>query len=383
MNLIIYLEMIMKLQEKLDTLVDKYLYSFEIFARKEKLMKCKKSTVGRLNNEEIVAYNVKFENGFEVEILNLGGVITKIITPNKDNNLENIVLAYEDINDYIENPYYYGAIIGRTAGRINEGKIVIDDKEYELNKNYGVHQGHGGNQGFNHRIWQVKVEENKNYVTLNLSTLSKDMEENYPGNLNINVIFNIYENYKIEEIYKAKSDKTTLVNMTNHTYFNLSGNIKEPVTDSYLKLGSDCILELNETYVPTGKKIDVTKTPFDFRKLKLIGRDIDANHEQIKIGNGYDHAFLLNNDKKIYLEDKKSKRNMTIETNQDCVVVYTMNWEHEKMTYTGEVPPIRHGICFETQHPPIGENMCFIKESLLNKDEEYMQKTVYKFSTSK
>ena len=346
-------------------------------------MKYKKSIVGSLNNEEIVAYNIKFKNGFEVEILNLGGVITKIITPDKDNNLENIVLAYEDINDYIENPYYYGAIIGRTSGRINEGKIIIDENEYELNKNYGLHQGHGGDKGFSHRIWKVEIEENDNCVTLNLNTLSKDMEENYPGNLNVSVIFNIYEDYKIEEIYRAKSDKNTLVNMTNHTYFNLSGNIKEPVTDSYLQLDSDYILELNETCVPTGEKIDVTKTPFYFRKLKLIGRDIDENHEQIRIGNGYDHAFLLNNDKNIYLEDKKSKRNMTIETNQDCVVVYTMNWEHEKITYTGEAPHIRHGICFETQAQPIGENMCFMENSILNKDKEYIQKTVYKFSTIK
>ena len=231
-------------------------------------MRCNQSIIGVLDNENIIAYNVKFENNFEVEIINLGGVITKIITPDKDNNFENIVLGYENINDYIENPYYYCAIIGRTSGRICEGHIKIEDKEYKLNKNYGLHQGHGGNFGFNHKIWDVQVKEKSDCVSLILSRKSPHLEENYPGNLDVEVTFNIYENYKIEEVYKCKSDKTTIVNMTNHSYFNLSGNIKRPVTDCYLKLDSDKILELDETCVPTGREINIDNTPFDFKKLK-------------------------------------------------------------------------------------------------------------------
>ncbi len=180
-----------------------------------------------MNNSDIVAYNVKFENGFEVEVLNLGGVITKIITPDKDGNLENIVVAYEDIDDYIENPHYYGAIIGRTGGRICNGKVVIEGKEYQLNKNYGLHQGHGGDEGFNKKIWDVAVEETEEYVLLNLSRVSQDKEENYPGKLYAEVVYKIYKDFKLDIIYKADSDKTTLVNMTNHSYFNLSGNIKD------------------------------------------------------------------------------------------------------------------------------------------------------------
>ena len=330
-------------------------------------MRCNQSIIGVLDNENIIAYNVKFENNFEVEIINLGGVITKIITPDKDNNFENIVLGYENINDYIENPYYYGAIIGRTSGRICEGHIKIEDKEYKLNKNYGLHQGHGGNFGFNHKIWDVQVKEKSDCVSLILSRKSPHLEENYPGNLDVEVTFNIYKNYKIEEVYKCKSDKTTIVNMTNHSYFNLSGNIKRPVTDCYLKLDSDKILELDETCVPTGREINID----------------NKSHRQIEIGNGYDHVFLLNENKKIYMEDKISKRNMTIKTNQECVVIYTMNYEHEKTSYTGKVPPIRHGICFETQRPPIGRNMCYLEESLLKKGEQYEQKTEYIFNLVK
>ena len=228
------------------------------------------------------------------------------------------------------------------------------------------------------------MKENKDSISLILSRKSPHMEENYPGNLDIEVTFNIYKNYKIEEVYKCKSDKTTIVNMTNHSYFNLSGNIKRPVTDCYLKLDSDKILELDETCVPTGREINIDNTPFDFKKLKLIGKDIDnKSHRQIEIGNGYDHVFLLNENKKIYMEDKISKRNMTIKTNQECVVIYTMNYEHEKTSYTGKVPPIRHGICFETQRPPIGRNMCYLEESLLKKGEQYEQKTEYIFNLVK
>ena len=347
-------------------------------------MKCKKTIVGSVYDKDIIAYNVKFDNGFEVEILNLGGAITKIITPDKDNKLENIVVAYENIDDYIENPHYYGSIIGRTSGRIYDGKIIIDNKDYELNLNYGLHQGHGGNIGFNKKIWDVEVEDNKDNIVLNLSTKSLDGEENYPGNLDVKVSIYIYEDYKMELLYRAKSDKTTLVNMTNHSYFNLSGNMKRPITDSYLKLDCDCFLELDETSVPTGKSIDVKDTPFDFRDIKLIGMDIDNNDdEQIKIGRGYDHTFMLNDDRKIYIEDKYCKRNMLITTNQEAVVIYTMNSKQRLSTYLGEAPEVRHGICFETQAPPIGRNMCFLEKSILNKDEEYIQKTAYKFGVSR
>lgn len=340
--------------------------------------------MGSFNNSDITAYNVKFKNGFEVEVLNLGGVINKIITPDENNNLENIVVGYQDINDYIENPHYYGAIIGRTGGRICDGKIVIEGKEYKLNKNYKIHQGHGGDKGFNKKIWDVSVEEADTYVLLKLNTISKDKEENYPGNLFVTVTYKIYEDFKLEIVYSAKSDKTTLVNMTNHSYFNLSGNIKRPVTDFNLKLDCDSFLELDETSVPTGKILNVKDNiPFDFTTIKSIGKDIDASNQQIKFGKGYDHVFLLKDDKKIYVEDPISKRNMTVQTDQDSVVIYTMNSQQKKNTYMGTLPPIRHGICFETQAPPIGRNMCFIDKSLLKEDELYIQKTTYTFGLMK
>ena len=168
--------------------------------------------------------------------------------------------------------------------------------------------------------------------------------------------------------------------MTNHSYFNLSGDIKRPITDEYLKIDCDYILELDQTCIPTGKKINVENTPFDFKKKMMIGNRIDDDHKQIKIGHGYDHVFILNNSQnQIKLNDIISGRNMTIDTNQDCVVIYSMNFPDDIELYNGKKTQRRYGICFETQAPPIGKDMCFIEDSILNKGEKYIQKTTYRF----
>ncbi|WP_286315622.1 aldose epimerase family protein [Romboutsia ilealis] len=332
-------------------------------------MNLTKTLLKKIDNKEIISYNVRFDNGFEVEILNLGGIITKIITPDKNGNLENVVVGYKDIESYIQNPSYFGAIIGRTAGRICEGEISIDGLNYELAKNY------------NSKIWDLKVIEEDNNITLKLYAKSLDMEENYPGNLDLCVSFKIYENYKIEQTYEAVSDKKTLVNMTNHSYFNLSGDIKRPIIDEYLKVDCDYILELDKTCVPTGKKISVENTPFDFKKEMRIGDRINHNHKQIQIGCGYDHIFVLNNSQnQIKLNDRISGRNMRIDTDQNCVVIYSMNFPDDIELYNGKKIQRRYGICFETQAAPIGRDMCFIEDSLLNKGEKYTHKTTYTFS---
>ncbi len=344
-------------------------------------MRLNKTILTKVDNKDVIAYNVTFENGFEVEVLNLGGIITKVITPDKNGKLENIVVGYKDIESYITNPSYLGAIIGRTSGRICEGVISIEGNEYNLAKNYDPHQGHGGNIGFDKKIWDVEAVEEENLVTLKMFTTSNHLEENYPGNLLANVIFKIKKSLEIEITYEATTDQTTLVNMTNHSYFNLSGDIKSPVTEQVLKLDSDYILEIDNTCATTGNKIEVLNTPFDFRKATRIGNSIDDTHEQIQIGCGYDHTFVLNdNPNQMYLEDNKSGRAMSIDTNQKCAVIYSMNFPDNEILYNGKSNQRRFGICFETQAPPIGRNMCFLEDSLLSKDNKYIHKTKYKFS---
>lgn len=347
-------------------------------------MKLEKKVIANYDNKDIVRYNIKFENNFEVEMLNLGAIFTKIITPDKDNNFENIIVGYKNIDSYFTNPSYMGATIGRTSGRIYNGDIVINDISYKLNLNYNPHNGHGGSIGFDKKIWDVDIEQKNSSIILKMSIVSKDSEENFPGNTNIKVEFEIFEDFKIVITYRATTDKTTLLNMTNHNYFNLSGNIKRPITTHDLKIKSKYILELDDTCAVTGKKLEVSNTAFDFNKLTNIGLRIDDNNSQIEIGSGYDHTYLFSeNSNQIYMIDSISKRELIIDTNQNCVVVYSMNFTDDEILYNHKTNQRRYGICFETQKPPIGKNMCFLNESILNPDQGYYHKTSYKFSLRK
>ena len=349
-------------------------------------MRCNQSIIGVLDNENIIAYNVKFENNFEVEIINLGGVITKIITPDKDNNFENIVLGYENINDYIENQYYYGAIIGRTSGRICEGHIKIEDKEYKLNKNYGLHQGHGGNFGFNHKIWDVQVKEKSDCVSLILSRKSPHLEENYPGNLDVEVTFNIYENYKIEEVYKCKSDKTTIVNMTNHSYFNLNGEGSGTAMDQYLTIHAKYYTPVADSHsIPTGVYEEVAGTPMDFRTAKQIGQDIEAESDQLKFTGGYDHNYVTDNyakgNRRLIATAYSDKTGIAMDVTSDCPCVqfYAANFVENEHGKNGHTYNKRDAFCLETQVEPNAVNVEDFHSPILNAGEQYDSVTAYHF----
>lgn len=343
-------------------------------------MKTKENILFEYKGKKIIQYTLENENGISVEILNYGGIIKGIYTPDKDGTIENIVVGFKDLDDYIKNPSYFGAIIGRTSGRIYNSEFNLNGIEYKLVKNYGTNQGHGGDVGFDKKIWDATCIEKIDSISLELSTVSLDMEEGYPGNVKVKVIYTLNNDNELNVRYEGVSDKDTLLNLTNHSYFNMSGNLKSPVTNQFMKLACDEILEIDDTCATTGKKIPVDNSPFDFRTLYNIGERIDTDNYQINIGCGYDHPFLLNrNDDAIYIEDKESKRFMNISTNQNCVVIYTMNFTNDEVVYTGDISKRRYGICFETQNPPIGHNQVFIEDSLLKEDQMYIQDTTYKF----
>lgn len=333
-------------------------------------------------NSEIISFSLRNSKGFGIDFLNLGGVITDILVPDKKGNIENVVLKYEDLETYVTNPSYYGAIVGRTAGRIANGTTKLNDEVLTFNKNYGVNQGHGGPNGFTFKIFNVEVRENENEVSALLSYYSKDGEEGYPGNLKVNIIYTINENNEFKITYKAISDKDTLVNLTNHSYFNLSGSCKEDILDHYLYVNSDFLIELNNNQVPTGRLLYVENTPFDFNIAKKIGRDINSDDPQLAIGQGYDHPWILNpeGNLKLRLVHKESGRVMDVYTNQKSVVLYTLNFPDDKTLACGRKANKRDAIAIETQSPPIGENNIFTKYSILRKGEEYFKETVYKFS---
>lgn len=345
-------------------------------------MEVLKVLVGSFNGREVESYNLRNSKGFGINVLNYGAIITDVIAPDKNGAFENVILKYNDINTYEENPSYYGALIGRTSGRIANGKVDLDGKELNFNKNYGLNQGHGGEIGFSKRFLDAKTGSGENECYVEFSYLSPAGEEGYPGNLNLKVRYIVTENNEFKISYKAVSDEDTLVNLTNHSYFNLSGNCKNDILSHYLYIDSDFLIELNETSAPTGEIISIEGTPFDFTNPKTIGRDIEEEDYQLTIGQGYDHPWVLNggDDIKIRLYHKSSGRQMDVYTNQNSVVLYSLNYPDDKLLDCGKKPSRRDALAIETQAPPIGENNVFMKYSILKKGEEYNKETVYKFS---
>ncbi|MEG0013767.1 MAG: aldose epimerase family protein [Cellulosilyticaceae bacterium] len=339
----------------------------------------KQVSIGEKEFQVITLIN---DNGMKVECLSLGGIITKIIVPDKVGNMENVVVGFKDLETYLENPPYFGAIIGRTGGRIHKGQVEIKGKTYELTINNNANTLHGGDAGFHKKIWDSKLEEEKDYVRVILSCTSADGEAGYPGNLDVSVSYTLNNENELILNYKASTDKDTVVNLTNHSYFNLSGNIKAKVLEHMMYIDSDKVCQLDEESIPTGEWIDVKDTTtFDFNEPKVIGKEIDAKETDLQ--SGYDHPWVLKKSSDIdaYYHDPVSGRLMTIKTDEKAVVVYAMNFADPLMLYNDKIGSPRYGICFETQSLPIGYNQCYKEDSILEVGKKYNKRTVFKFGT--
>ena len=321
---------------------------------------------------------LKNATGAYAEILTLGGIIKSIYVPDAEGTLENVLLEYTDVNSYIENPGYLNALIGRTAGRIHKGEVTINDTTYQIAKSEGNNTLHGGMVGIDKKIWQI-VEASEKSVTL--GTSCADGEEGYPGNVTIRVIYTFDDNNAFTLHYEAETDKDTLINLTNHAYFNLSGNAKRKIEDHILRVQADEVCELDEESIPTGKMMSVKEeTVFDFNTPKRVGAEIDREHPQLKITRGYDHPWLLKGEGAVVeMLDETSKRYMTMTTDQKVVVIYAMNYENTSHFTNGEANTRRYGICFETQNLPIGHNQVFKEGSILRAGDQYTQTTTYTF----
>ncbi|MCH4888509.1 galactose mutarotase [Acidaminobacter sp. JC074] len=298
----------------------------------------------------------------EVTILNLGGIIHEIKMPDRNGLIENIIHGFKDIEDYKENDAYFGAIIGRTAGRICKGKYDLNGEEFTMETVDRGNGLHGGLNGFDKKYFIGHQEDN----VLRLTYHSPHGEEGFPGNLDVEVIYTL-EGDSLSIDYKGVSDRDTLLNMTNHSYFNLQP--LKNILDMELKLDSDYLIEIDKTSIPTGKLMDVSHTPFDFRKKKTIGRDLFSDHEQLIRGGGYDHPWLV----KGALELSASNgRKMVVTSDQACVVMYSYNFpilDHAKHL----------GLAIEFQAEPDGIHHKGFNSSILKKGDTYTQKTVYKF----
>lgn len=345
-------------------------------------MKVIQEKFGEINDQTVNSFTLVNNHGMELTCINYGCIITKMITPDKDGNYENIVLGYDSLEEYVKGSYFFGTVVGRVAGRIKGGSFDLNGKTYTLAKNENNNHLHGGDIGFDKVIWDASIQENDEEVSVQFSYLSPDGEEGYPGNLNIKVTYTLNNQNELTIHYSGISDEKTLLNMTNHSYFNLSGNIKRDILNHSLSIKSDKFLELNDELLPTGNLLEVKGTSFDFTSERFIQTGVESNHPQnLLAGNGYDHPFFLssNHDEEIILKDSESSRTLTIETDEPGVVVYSGN----QMKAEGEiygVPSRKYlGICLETQGLPDAIHHPNFPSWDLEKDQEYTSVTKYKF----
>ncbi len=337
----------------------------------------------RLSADEFDEITLENSNGIKVSFLSYGGIITRIEVPDHQGKLDNIVLAYENYEDYLSNPGYLGSIIGRTAGRIKNGYFTIDGRAYSLAKNYGENSGHGGAKGFDKYVYSYDISEAENRIDVVLSRISPHMEEGYPGEVHVKVTYSLSEDDTFIIRYSGVSSEDTLFNLTNHSYFNLSGSFEESIKYHELFIDADHYAEIDESKTPTGKLIEVSGTPFDFRFMREIGEEMNSEDEQLKIASGYDHAYLFRNKPgtKIRLAHRYSGRVMEIETDNQAVVVYTQNFSQGQIIEGGGTLEPNRSIALEVQKPPVGSDEAFKNCSVLPANQTQVTSTIFRFFT--
>lgn len=337
--------------------------------------------------EKIDSYKLKNQKGMEVDIMTYGGIITSLKVPNKAGVSEEVVIGFNNFEQYTKDNPYFGALIGRYGNRIAKGKFTLDGKEYKLATNNGENALHGGPEGFHRRIWTVEEAKGGNAAVLKLKYISKDMEEGYPGNLTVFVTYTLNNDNSLDVLYEATTDKKTVVNLTQHSYFNLSGDFTKTILNNEITIDADKLVPVDADLIPTGKLDDVTNTPFDFRKPKAIGKDIEVTNDQLKKGLGYDHCWVLNNQDKGFrfaasAYDPTSGRLLEVYTDQPGIQLYTGNFLDGTLpTRDGKTYAHRTGLCLETQHYPDSPNQKDFPTTVLNPGENYKTKTSFKFST--
>ena len=336
---------------------------------------------GKTKNEiSVNIFTLKNINGVEVEITNLGGIVVSIKVPDRQGIFKDVVLGYDKLEDYLNNISYFGAIIGRCSNRIEDARFLLNGIEYEVGKNSGKHQLHGGFVGFDKVVWQAKVIQVDNGEALQLDYTSKDGEEGFPGELKVSVIYTLTEDNALEIEYLAVSDKDTVVNLTNHSYFNLSGEGNGDILSHELMIDAESFTLINEECIPNGEIKAVKGTPFDFTSLKAVGARIEMPDEQLKNGGGYDHNFILKvngktPEKFAELYEEKSGRLMEVYTTMPGVQLYTGNFLKGSRAYND-----RNGICLETQYFPNSMKHTHFPSPILKAKEQYKHTTIYKFS---
>ncbi len=330
--------------------------------------------------EIVYQYVLTNKNGMSVTLIDYGATITSIKVPDKKGDFGNVVLGYDNLEDYINDNANFGSTIGRYANRIAKGEFNINGNKYILSKNdNGINHIHGGIKRFNKVLWQGEGFNNNDGVGVRYHYLSKDGEEGYPGNLNVDVIFTLNNNNELIINYEAVTDKPTVVNLTNHSYFNLYDAGISSVRDHYVTINADKYTPVDKYLIPTGEIESVLNTPLDFTTKKKIGKDID------KVSPGYDFNYCLKKDgnKNLSLAaiafDEKSGRELRLFTTEQGVQFYTGNYLEGIKGRAGVIYKKHHAFCFEPQHYPDSPNHPEFPSTLLNPGQTYRQTSIYKF----
>lgn len=334
-------------------------------------------------NKSVKLYTLKNTSGMEVCITNFGGRLVSVMVPDKEGNLTDVILGFDNIKDYQTVPTDFGASIGRYANRINQGKIVIDGEEIQLPQNNYGHCLHGGPEGWQYQVYEAKQ---LNDTQLELVLNSPDGDSNFPGNVVAKVVYTLTDDNAIDIAYEATTDKKTIINMTNHAYFNLNGNPAVPGTNQVLYIASDSITPVDSTFMTTGEMMVVAGTPFDFNTPKAIEQDVtNFDNEQIKFGKGYDHNWVLTTKgdiSKVAAKLSSPVTGITLEvyTNEPGIQVYTGNFLDGTVTgKKGIAYPQRASVCLETQHYPDSPNKAHWPSVILEPGQTYHSRCIYKF----
>lgn len=352
-----------------------------------KRVSTRKDDFGKMpDGRKVEIYTLTNKNGLEAKIINYGGALVSLKVPDRNGKLDDIVLGFDNLDAYLASPPYIGTLIGRYGNRIAKGRFTLNGVEYKLATNNGENHLHGGNVGFDKVLWTIKPLKVKDGDAVELTYFSRDGEEGYPGNLSVRAVYTLTNNNELRIDYSATTDKDTIVNLTNHSYFNLAGQGNGDITNHQLIINADRFTPVDAGSIPTGELKSVKGTPFDFTKLTLISSLINQDDEQLKFGKGFDHNFVLNGENgKLKLAAKvvepASRRVMEIMTTEPGLQFYSGNFLDGSKIGKGNKPyKYRYGFCLETQHFPDSPNRPNFPSTVLKKGEKYQTTTVHKFS---
>ena len=336
-----------------------------------------------INGKAVSLFVLKNSNGLVSEITNYGGRVVTLWVPDKNGDFEDVVLGHDSMKGYLgSNDIYLGATVGRYANRIGKGKFSLNGVEYNLATNNGDNHLHGGKDGFNNAVWDANQVDDQ---TLELTYFSKGGEEGYPGNMKVKMVYQLTNDNELKVEYWATTDQTTLANFTHHSYFNLNGVASGTIYDHLVHINADKYTPVDGGLIPTGVLESVENTPMDFRTPTAVGARIDNDFEQLKIGLGYDHNYVLNQSAEevnlaARVTDPKSGRVMEVFTNEPGMQFYTGNFmDGSDIGKQGKSHKYREALCFETQHFPDSPNKENFPSTVLNPGEEYYSVCAYKF----